>query len=225
MTHTPTITIDDSLADVLRLGWFILEGVETGGVSLAFETELERFTTDLKAAYAAPAEAAERNRPARVLYRAVGLDPTRYRPSSEALQRRVLQGKPLYRVNRVVDGANLCSLEAALPVGLYDLDQLEGDIQAALGGAGEGYDGINKGRINLEGRLALRDDHGPFGNPSADSFRTRIRESTRRALFLYFAPFEFPEEELEQWTRRACARVGEWTNGVAVGQGLLPVRG
>jgi DNA/RNA-binding domain of Phe-tRNA-synthetase-like protein len=225
MTNTPTISIDDDLADVLRLGWFTLEGVETGGVSLAFDTELERFTTELRASYATPAEAADRNRPARVLYRAVGLDPTRYRPSSEALQRRVLQGKPLYRVNRVVDGANLCSLEAALPVGLYDLDQVAGDVRAALGAPGDGYDGINKGWINLEGRLALFDHQGPFGNPSADSFRTRIRESTRRALFLYFAPFEFSEDELAQWTRRACTRLGEWTKGEAAGQGILPVRG
>ena len=225
MTNTPAISIDDSLAGVLRLGWFILEGVETGGVSLVFETELERFTTDLQATYAAPAEATDRNRPARVLYRAVGLAPTRYRPSSEALQRRVLQGKPLYRVNRVVDGANLCSLEAALPVGLYDLDELQGDVRAALGATGEGYDGINKGRINLEGRLALRDDQGPFGNPSADSFRTRVRETTRRVLFIFFAPIEFPGEELGQWTRRACGRLGEWTGGEEAGRGLLPVRG
>jgi len=224
VTNIPTISIDETLADRLCLGWFCLEGVETTGVSLALETELERFTAELQATYAAPAAAADRNRPARVLYRAVGLDPTRHRPSSEALQRRVLRGKPLYRVNRVVDGANLCSLEAALPVGLYDLDRLEGDVHATLGAAGEGYDGINKGRINLNNRLALRDSQGPFGNPSADSFRTRIRESTGRVLFLYFAPFEFPKKDLDGLTRRACKRLGEWTGGMEAGQGLLPVR-
>lgn len=221
----PTISIDPVLDGVIRLGWFCLDGVDPVATPPTFETDLERLRTHLRGEYTVPADAAPRNRLARVLYRTVGIDPTKNRPSSEALLRRVLTGKPLFRVNSVVDAANFCSLEAALPVGLYDLDRMEGDVRAGLGTAGDGYPGISKGRINLEGKLALFDRKGPFGNPSADSFRTRIREESRRILFIYFAPAELSGEDLERVTLEACSRMAAWTGGREAGRGMVPVRG
>lgn len=126
--------------------------------------------------------------PARELYRSVGMDPTRLRPSSEALLRRVIRGKGLYRLDPVVDTGNLFSMSTGLPLGLYDLDFIEGNVTLRIGAEGDGFEGIRKGRVNVDGRLCLADDRGPFGSPTSDSDRCRIRETSGRILFLLYAP-------------------------------------
>ncbi|MDE3156153.1 MAG: hypothetical protein KGN76_13690 [Acidobacteriota bacterium] len=133
---------------------------------------------------APPAERAD----VRAMYRQVGLDPTRTRPSSEALLRRVRRGDPLPRVNALVDICNWCSLELQLPFGLYDLDHVQGAIELRLGRPGEAYAGIRKDDVHVGGRLTLADAAGPFGNPTSDSARTMITPATRRALFVIFCP-------------------------------------
>jgi DNA/RNA-binding domain of Phe-tRNA-synthetase-like protein len=219
------IGIDPALDGTIRLGWFRMDGVEPQGPTETLDADLEALGNRLRQEFATPADAAPRNKPARLLYRSLGLDPTKNRPSSEALLRRLLTGKPLYRINTVVDAANLCSLEAALPVGLYDIDRVVGGLRVGLGRAGAGYEGIGKGRINLEGRLALFDDRGPFGNPSADSWRTRVRDETRGLLFVLFAPIEMPASDLERITAEAAGRMALYAGGRVVDQGMVPVRG
>lgn len=125
----------------------------------------------------------------RALYRAIGLDPTKTRPSSEALLRRVRRGEPLPRVNTIVDLCNWCSVETQVAFGVYDLDRIAGDrITLRLGVEGEGYDGIRKDRVNVGGRLTLADAEGPFGNPTSDSLRTSVSAATTRVLFVLFVP-------------------------------------
>ena len=126
---------------------------------------------------------------ARELYRRFGLDPTRVRPSSEALLRRLKKGEPLPRINSLVDVANALSVQLQVPVGLYDLDKVKGDeLVIRLGTKGEGYSGIGKERVNVEGRICVADAEGPCGNPSADSARTMITTETERAAWIYFLP-------------------------------------
>jgi DNA/RNA-binding domain of Phe-tRNA-synthetase-like protein len=126
---------------------------------------------------------------ARELYRTFGVDPTRVRPSSEALLRRLRKGESLPRVNSLVDVANAMSVQLQVPVGLYDLDKVKGDELAfRLGAKGEAYTGIGKERVNLEGRICVADAEGPCGNPSADSARTMITTDTERAAWVYFLP-------------------------------------
>ncbi len=123
----------------------------------------------------------------RELYRAFGMDFTRHRPSSEALLRRVLQGKDLYRINNAVDCCNLASLSFLLPIGMYDLDRIDGDVILRQGREGEEYPGIRKGPVHLAGRLALFDGQGGFGSPTSDSARTCVGESTTRILAVIMA--------------------------------------
>lgn len=126
---------------------------------------------------------------ARALYRRFGLDPTRVRPSSEALLRRIKKGEPLPRVNSLVDVANTMSVQLQVPVGLYDLDKATGEqLVIRLGAEGEGYTGIRKERVNVAGRLCVADADGPMGNPSSDSARTMITTETQRAAWIYFLP-------------------------------------
>jgi len=119
---------------------------------------------------------------ARNLYKSFGMDPSRHRPSSEALLRRVLKGKDLYRISNVVDSCNLASLDFLLPVGMYDLARVTGDVVLRTGRQGELYPGIRKGEVHLAGRLGLFDETGPFGSPTSDSARTCTSVDTT-ALF------------------------------------------
>ena len=147
-----------------------------------FDPEVAQVEEDARAGRVADAARA------RALYRRFGVDPTRHRPSSEALLRRVLQGKGLPRVNSLVDVANLVSLRLQVPVGLYDLGRVEGPLTLRLGLPGESYAGIRKEVVNVEGRLCVSDSLGPCGNPSADSARTMITTDTSQAAWIFFLP-------------------------------------
>ncbi len=113
----------------------------------------------------------------RTMYKRVGIDPTRTRPSSEALLRRVRKGDTLPRINAMVDVCNWCSLEFQLPYGLYDADLIQGGVTMRLGHEGESYPGIRKDDVHVGGRITLADAIGSFGNPTSDSARTMV---TRR---------------------------------------------
>jgi DNA/RNA-binding domain of Phe-tRNA-synthetase-like protein len=126
---------------------------------------------------------------ARELYRRFGIDPTRVRPSSEALLRRLKKGESLPRINSLVDVANAMSVQLQVPVGLYDVGKTNGEeLVIRLGSDGETYTGIGKERVNVAGRICVADAEGPIGNPSADSARTMITTSTERAVWIYFLP-------------------------------------
>ncbi len=101
----------------------------------------------------------------RAAYRALGKDPSRYRPSAEALLRRVVQGKGLYEVNNVVDALNLISVESGFSIGGYDVEKIDGEIRLGRGGEGEPYEAIGRGALNIEGLPVLRDGSGAFGSP------------------------------------------------------------
>ena len=131
-----------------------------------------------------PAETAS----VRTMYKRVGIDPTKTRPSNEALLRRVRKGQPLPRVNSLVDVINWCSVEFQLPYGLYDRRQIIGDVTLRLGRDGEEYAGIRKDVVHVAGRITLVDDEGPFGNPTSDSARTMVTTATTDALVVVFAP-------------------------------------
>ncbi len=154
-----------------------------------------------------PAEM-DRLHAARALYHRFGVDPTRTRPSPEAMLRRVLKGKAFPRILLPVDLANLWALASGLPVGLYDASKIEGPpIVLRRGEAGESYAGIRKPDVHLEGRLVLADSRGPFGNPSADSLRTSVDEESRHLLFVLFAPGDHPAEEMKRQMRWLSARI------------------
>lgn len=133
---------------------------------------------------------------ARTLYKSFNMDPSRHRPSSEALLRRVVKGKDLYQINNAVDTCNLASLGFLLPVGMYDLDLIEGDVLLRAGRPGESYPGIRKAEVNLAHRLGLFDGLGPFGSPTSDSARTCVSDSTQKILAVIMATGQYPRSEM-----------------------------
>ena len=130
----------------------------------------------------------------RALFHKTGLDPTRYRPSSESLLRRAVKGKGLYFVNSAVDAVNYCSLKSLLPMGLYDAGRIHPPVQFRVAEEGETYQGIGRDMLHLARFPVLSDSEGPFGSPVSDSMRTRVGEESTRLLWVIFAP---PETNIE----------------------------
>jgi len=121
----------------------------------------------------------------RAVYRKCGKDPSRYRPSGEALIRRVLKGKGLYQIDTAVDLINLASIAYGYSIGGFDYDKIAGNrIVLGIGREGEPYEGIGRGMINIEGLPVYRDDQGGIGTPTSDNERTKIDASTSHLLAL-----------------------------------------
>jgi DNA/RNA-binding domain of Phe-tRNA-synthetase-like protein len=123
-------------------------------------------------------------RESRAAYRILGKEPSRYRVSSEALIRRILQEKPLYHINNVVDTNNLISIETKYSCGSYDLDKLGEDLVFRIGKTGESYKGIGKEIVNIENLPVFADERGAYGSPTSDSERAMITKDTSRVLTL-----------------------------------------
>ena len=121
----------------------------------------------------------------RRIYKLCGKDPSRYRPSGEALVRRVLQGKGLYQVDTLVDLINLASMKYGYSIGAFDADKFSGDtLTLGIGKEGEPYEGIGRGMINIAGLPVYRDAVGGVGTPTSDHERTKVSLSTTRLLVL-----------------------------------------
>lgn len=121
----------------------------------------------------------------RAAYKACGKDPSRYRPASEQLSRRVLQGKGLYSVDALVDLGNLVSIFSGYPTGLLDADKIVGErVELGIGRAEEPYEGIGRGALNIEGLPVYRDAVGAIASPTSDSTRTMLSPTTSHLLFI-----------------------------------------
>lgn len=149
----------------------------------------------------------------RAMYRRFGVDPTKTRPSSEALLRRVRKGDPFPSVNSAVDVCNWCSLETRLPFGLYDAGLIEGDVELRVGRDGEEYAGIRKDTVHLAGRLTVADARGPFGNPTSDSARTMVTLAATRLMYVVFAPRGLGEGALQHALALTAGRTLEYCGG------------
>ena len=141
-----------------------------------------------------PAESAA----VRTMYKRVGIDPTKTRPSNEALLRRVRKGDTIPRINSAVDVINWCSLEFQLPYGLYDASKISGPATMRLGAEGEKYAGIRKDDVNVGGRITVADSIGAFGNPTSDSARTMVTPAATELLVIVYAPSEIPKAQLDR---------------------------
>ena len=198
-------TLAPEVRPLVRLGILRAEPVTVEPSGPALEAELAEQAAALGRRYAgrSPAEITPLA-DARDLYRAFGIDPTRTRPSSEALLRRVLKGKPLPRILNAVDLSNLCSLRFLLPIGLYDLGKINPPIILRRGRPDESYPGIRKEKVHVSGRPVLVDQEGPFGNPSSDSLRASVTRETDSLLMVIFAPASRPADLMEDNVRAAC---------------------
>lgn len=130
-----------------------------------------------------------KNQPAiaatREAYKRCGKDPGRYRPSAEALRRRLLRGIALYRIDTLVDIINLISLRTGYSIGGFDADKIQGrQLKLDIGRADEPFEGIGRGVLNIEGLPVYRDAQGGIGTPTSDHERTKIGMDTTHMLII-----------------------------------------
>lgn len=190
MTTTPIIIpVRDDLSPIVRPVACKVQPV----VVVANDARLDIPLAEAAARMREGGEVADRTAAVRTMYKRLGIDPTKTRPSSEALLRRIRKGDPLPRINTLVDVINWCSLETQLSFGLYDAARIVGDIVMRRGFEGESYPGIRKDDVHVGGRLVLADALGAFGNPTSDSARTAVTESATAVLVVIFVPAQLAE--------------------------------
>jgi DNA/RNA-binding domain of Phe-tRNA-synthetase-like protein len=218
-----TLDLAVDLAGRVRLGAIELRGVTVRAADDALQAEIERTAQDLRARFGGgPSGDVPGTGDARALYKALGIDPTKTRPSNEALLRRVLKGEALYRVNSLVDALNLCSLVEQLPFGLYDLAHVRPPVTLRRGASGESYEGIRKGLVNVEARPVLCDAEGAFGNPTSDSLRTSVSEATRDALVVLYAPAAFTPARVRRVLDATRDTLTRFCGGAEAARWVLP---
>lgn len=147
--------------------------------------EIDRFSTDFRENYAI---ADLNKRPAilatRQVYKTLGKDPNRYRPSAEALCRRILKGMELYQIDVLVDLINLVSLKTGYSIGGFDADKIQGNLILGVGKENEPFEAIGRGLLNIEGLPVYRDEMGGIGTPTSDEERTKITADTTNLLMI-----------------------------------------
>jgi DNA/RNA-binding domain of Phe-tRNA-synthetase-like protein len=125
----------------------------------------------------------------RRIFKAIGTDPSRYRPSSESLYRRIQKKSFIPTIHSAADVNNFFSLYYKIPIGIYDLDKLEGPVAVEIGTDQDEYIAINGRAVNFSRKLVSKDIHGPFGSPIVDSQRTAVTKDTKNAMqIVYLLP-------------------------------------
>jgi DNA/RNA-binding domain of Phe-tRNA-synthetase-like protein len=147
----------------------------------------------------------------REIYKKLGKVPSKYRVSSEALIRRILQGKGVYKINNIVDINNLISLKSKFSVGSYNIENLHNPISLMIGKKNEQYKGIGKGHINIENIPVLTDSIGSFGSPTSDSERAMI---TNNASEILMCIYSFSgETDIDEFLKYGKELLERYSNG------------
>ena len=135
-------------------------------------------------------------------YKKLGKEPNRYRPSSEALRRRILKNVDLYKINTLVDAINLISLKTGYSIGGFDASLIQGSLELGVGQKDEKFEAIGRGYLNIEHLPVYRDSIGGIGTPTSDEERTKISNNTNKLLMLLnaYSGNEGLEESIEYAT-------------------------
>lgn len=152
----------------------------------ALWAHLHRVADDVRANYAMEqVNKREAIAATRRAYKACGKEPNRYRPSSEALMRRMVKGLELYRTLSVIDLINVLSVETGHSIGGFDADKISGTtLTLGVGDEGEPYEAIGRGQLNIAGMPVWRDSLGGIGTPTSDNDRTKLSEDSVHLLMI-----------------------------------------
>ncbi len=182
------ITISDEIKEACPgfVGMAVYAKVENTKYNEELWKEIDEFTKELLSTSKLgdiknyPTIAATRE-----AYKRCGKDPARYRPSAEALRRRLLRDIPLYQIDTLVDLINLVSLRTGYSIGGFDADKILGEtLELGIGKAHEEFEGIGRGQLNIEGLPVYRDEQGGIGTPTSDHERTKLGLETTHLLAL-----------------------------------------
>jgi DNA/RNA-binding domain of Phe-tRNA-synthetase-like protein len=159
--------------------------VQNNETSSAFWLEMEAEIEQIKTTYSLeeinkrPEIAATRK-----VHKTLGKDPNRYRPSAEALCRRIIREIPIYKVSTLVDIINLVSIRSGFSIGGFDAEKIQGAIRLDVGTTEDEFEAIGRGKLNVEGLPLYRDEVGGIGTPTSDNERTKITDTTTKLLMV-----------------------------------------
>jgi DNA/RNA-binding domain of Phe-tRNA-synthetase-like protein len=199
------IYIDDTLKAKVpgfKIGYIEYSGIEVGDSPQMLKGRLQLFQESL---YFDMLEkeimSFEGLKEWRDTFKLAGTDPSRYRHSAEALYRRIKKQNYLTSVHSAIDVNNFFSLQYQVPIGIYDLSKINGDMTFAIGQANDEYEGINGRTNSMFNMIHSRDNIGPFGSPYVDSERTKVTTDTKDSVqFIYLRP-SISVDEAEKITR------------------------
>lgn len=223
---TIQVSIDHDLLQCLagfRLGFIEYEDIVVSELPKVAKGRMNLFTASLRLDYAEAGLAAiEGIKSWRQTFKQLGIDPSKYRPSSEALIKRVLQEKSVFGVNGAVDVNNFLSMKFVLPYGIYNADKVIGEkLICRLGVEGESYNGLNGRETTMTGKLLLADQHSPFGSPIVDSVRTSIDETAQHVIQVIFIHPDFPKEKEEELLETSASLFVQINGGEVVNRGIV----
>ncbi len=202
-----------------QAGFLLFNGVNVRGTNPELEGVIQKLIEETSSAFQGqklsefpPVEKVRR------LFSRCGIDPTKHRPSPEALARRVLRGDPFPRINTVVDIGNFIQLKYFTPLGLHDFQTLKPPIILRIGKAEDSYLAIGNRPMNACDRIVAVDTEGIFGSPIADSERARITSSTTQVLVIFYVPSDFvlsgPMQEMIQ-------KISRFSSGEVMEEGVI----
>ncbi|MCH5234737.1 MAG: hypothetical protein J1E16_05535 [Muribaculaceae bacterium] len=150
----------------------------------------------------------------RKIYKLLGKDPNRYRPSAEALCRRIINGKGIYRLTTLIDIINLISIETGYSIGGFDANKIEGNkLILDAGSKEDNFNAIGRGQLNIEGLPVYRDEKGGIGTPTSDEERTKLTPDTTKLLMLVnIYQEETSPQEVEAMAKELLSRYANLTS-------------
>ena len=197
------------------VGYAVIEGLQIERKNEALKKEIKTEINDIMNRFSAGTSEMYQYSPIvgmRDIFKAKGIDPTKSRPSAEALLKRIIDGKGLYTINTVVDCNNLGSIKYALPMGVYSLESIVGDVIFKFG-ENEYMETMAKGKLNVNGILVSKDSEKLFGSPVSDSPYAMITEKVKSVLLLVYGPANAGEEYVREATRFTANKIALYAKG------------
>ena len=215
------IQCSDSLEGIARVGTVLLKDLTNAPTTACLRKRTEDMESEIRHAIGTRSfTELESVKHTRKLYHGLGVDPTKDRPDSEKLLRRVVRGRTLPMVQQLVDSMNLVSLSLQCPIGVYDWDKVSPPVLVRIGRPEESYSAIGGQTFRVGGRIVLVDGEGIFGNPSHDAERTTVDLGTVRALIVAWFPADTSNRKIEGVLQEVIASAEEFCDAAVRAAGI-----
>ncbi len=198
------------------IGYSIIRNVSVNKSQKPLKKEIMNVVNSVKDQYSSRVDmyVAKPIKEIRDLFRKAGIDPSKYTPSAEALLKRIIDGKELYRINNVVECNNMGSMKFLLPMGVYNLDKLVGNIFFKFGSDSDVMTTMAKGEMNMKNILLTRDNEKLFGSPVSDSPHAMITADTKNILLLVYGTAGVGKDYVTKATEYTAKKIVEHAGGI-----------
>jgi DNA/RNA-binding domain of Phe-tRNA-synthetase-like protein len=214
----------------LRISFLTVRGMDNTGESEALGNELREAEQRFRGQFAdQPALEADRRILAwREAYQSFGVNPKKFRPSAEALLRRVVKGDPVPWISKAVNAYLLAELFYLLPVGGYDVTGVKGDVHLRLSKGGESFTAIgsDKPEQTDAGEVVYADDEKVLTRRwnFRDCDQAKVTTGSKDiALFVEATSAAIQTEELTGLAELIARKIQQYCGGTTT-TGLLDVK-